>query len=305
MAAGDTAELLAAVVRRTKLPRNALTLTDADMLRLATDQMLSVLVPLVMAQHQDYFEVRTELPLVAGQRAYRVPSRAMHAKLRSAVLANPTTGDVLPLERIAADRWRSDTDETTPTHIATEGAQVLLYPRPDSASTAYKLRLVYYSRPGDLVLPAAATTWLGVTGPGDAHLANASALGSEGQTVSVDVVRGQPPYETVAVDQVGTLSLGASSLVGNTLEGAQVGDYVCLAGTSPVPQVPRELHPLLISLAAAEVLSASGDSQGASEVRRIAEQQAAAARVMVPRVEGSPARIPSGWRRWARGGPHY
>jgi hypothetical protein len=45
-----------------------------------------------------------------------------------------------------------------------------------------------------------------------------------------------------------------------------VGDYVCFEYETVIPQLPVELHPILIQYALSRVLKSLGDTQGAANV---------------------------------------
>ena len=90
--ASDTLELLRAIRLRTRLPASQLNYTNEDTLAVATQELWGDVVPFILSEQQEHFVTRSDVPLVDGQVTYRVPSRAMGAKLRDAVLVDTRTG---------------------------------------------------------------------------------------------------------------------------------------------------------------------------------------------------------------------
>jgi hypothetical protein len=67
---------------------------------------------------------------------------------------------------------------------------------------------------------------------------------------------------------------------------------VCLAGQSPVPQIPPELHPLLAQRVVCKALESLGDAAGFQAAQlKMAEIQQAALPLITPRVDGEPKRF--------------
>jgi hypothetical protein len=71
-----------------------------------------------------------------------------------------------------------------------------------------------------------------------------------------------------------------------------VGDYICEAGECIIPQIPSDLHMLLVQRTSARILEAQGDTEGAS--RKTAKVQALEgkqATIIDNRTEGSPKKV--------------
>lgn len=72
----------------------------------------------------------------------------------------------------------------------------------------------------------------------------------------------------------------------------QVGDYICLANESIIPQIPPDLHNVLAERTAARILAAIGDQAGlAIANQKIAEMELRQGNVLDQRVEGAPEKI--------------
>lgn len=73
-----------------------------------------------------------------------------------------------------------------------------------------------------------------------------------------------------------------------------VGDYICLANEAIIPQLPPDLHNVVVERACARILSAIGDQAGLqSSMVKIQEMEKNQSRLLDQRVDGSPSKISS------------
>lgn len=74
----------------------------------------------------------------------------------------------------------------------------------------------------------------------------------------------------------------------------QVGDYVCLAGESIIPQLPPDLHNMLAEKTAARILASLGDQAGLAMANdKIKEMEYRQGSLIDGRVDGAPQKITS------------
>jgi len=74
--------------------------------------------------------------------------------------------------------------------------------------------------------------------------------------------------------------------------GYQVGDYICLAGESIIPQLPPDLHNMLAEKTAARILASLGDQAGlAIANEKIKEMEYRQGNLLDDRVDGAPQKI--------------
>ena len=72
----------------------------------------------------------------------------------------------------------------------------------------------------------------------------------------------------------------------------KVGDYVCQAEESPVPNIPTEMHPVLAQLTAVHALESLGDTEGLSNAqRRLERMEKSVMQLVDDRVELAPKKI--------------
>lgn len=78
------------------------------------------------------------------------------------------------------------------------------------------------------------------------------------------------------------------------IAGVQVGDYVCLAGESIIPQIPPDLHNMLAEKTAARILASLGDQAGLAMANdKIKEMEYRQGTLLNDRVDGAPQKITS------------
>jgi hypothetical protein len=208
---------------------------------------------------------------------YRIPSRAIGGKLRQVVMLD-TMGAQHGVVRLSND----DVTARVPGFLV-QGNLVYFY-NPWATWSGLTVQMTYPMRPGKLVLPSAAAY---IESIDSLQQVTVSSLpGTFTGASYYDLVRGQPGFECQDVERaasLGTLTMTFTSLP----NGLEPGDFVTLAGQSPVPQIPVELHPLLVQRTVVKVLEAIGDREGMGAAQAKAQEIEADARtVLSPRVDG-------------------
>lgn len=286
--------LLASIRRRGFFENSTATGTaDADLLALANEELQSSLVPFIMNLHEEYFLWQYTVTMTAGTAAYRIPSRAMGAKLREVDVV--TTGsEVRNLVRISADEleeWPQGSNGT-PTAFYVRGNNVVLVPAPAQAET---LRLTYFIRPNELKVST--TTGLQAITAIDTGNGRVTVSSTTGITTStlVDFHKGTSGFEHLSIDQTPSVVGTPSGTVTVTLPtGLAVGDYIVLAEQSLVPQVPADFHPLLSQRVVCKLLEARGFFQKLGPAQaQLREMEEILRRAYAPRVDGEPVILAS------------
>lgn len=307
MPAYDTSHLLELLRGHTHIP-SAPGYTDADCLRALTATLHGYVLPIVKADYQDHWlaadSATSEIALVAAQREYAIPRRAVATSIRKAVLLD-THGKphVLRLAELDAAEERNEDPGQPRWYVPTAG-RIRLYPTPSAGMAGWTLRLSMLVRPARLV----PTTDCGLvtvatdngSGSYSITLSGAAAGALVGAT-SVDVVRAVEPYEAVSLEVASTVLGAAVTLTGVPEDGVAVGDYVCPAGASPFAQCPVELLDMLAVRTAVEQLASIGDASVATaKAASMQERRKDAHSLVIPRT-GEPRTRPNGMNKW-RGG---
>ncbi len=263
------------------LSANAESLSAADILAVANDELQTFIVPLLMGVREEFFVATYDQTIVAGTSTYSVPTRAIGAKLRNVYMSD-SSGNYFPLARIEPERrWEYGPTGNVAGYIV-QANSIVLCPTPTTGQT---LRMEYFRRPGTLVATSSAclvsvvtsSVVLRVSGTIPATIVAAAVCDGVKATPTFD-----SPFSDNTLSTVVSTDLTFASTVGTTA----VGDYVCLAGEACVPQIPVELHPLLAQRAVLKIWESQGNPN-AKTAKGVADEMAKHALTLItPRVEG-------------------
>lgn len=312
--AWTTTELLADVSRSAMLPAggSASGVASSDLLAHADKELQSRLLPLVMAVREEFYVRVQDVPLVASQSAYRIPYRGIANKLREVSLLNGSAETTLP--RIEPEQLAELGIQSggAPRAFYLERDSVVLVPAPASASGSLRLR--YFTRPNRLVASSATTTPTIVSVAANTpsagttritHSASGTSLGTSGLW---DIVRKNPGFEHVGIDltftgsAAGTVDVVSSALPSDFTTANNAGDFISSAETSPVVQLPPELHNLLYQRTLCRVLASLGDLDVlAVAEKQAADMEAAATTLVAHRTAGNPRKVVGSLMRRRRG----
>jgi len=285
-----TAALLASIRRRGMLPNSGDALDDSDLLVLANEELQEYVVPFLLSVNEEYLVATADQQLTPGLASYPIPSRAVGGKLRDVKLL--VDGTFASLERVEPERDSDYVGTGDVLAFKIQGNSVVLLPTPATPGT---LRFVFYRRPAELVAlpsssvgqiyqisadtPSAGFTMLRTTG--------ANWISSGGKTF--DVVRSKPGFESLMADLVGSYNPGQNQMYFPSQAVppfVAVGDYLCLADQAPVPQLPLELHPLLVQRTVVRALEAIGDARAEAADARCERTKKELLTLLSPRTEG-------------------
>lgn len=298
----STVALLASIKRRGMLPSTDETLATADFLAIATEEIQSYITELLVSVREEYAVSSYDVATVVGTEAYRLPPRATGDALRD-VLLSDGQGNYHPLSRVEPSRRYDYGSTGEASGYVLEDNSVILIPAP---STSHTLRMMYFRQPSKLVETSAVATISSIDVTRLIITTTASIPSTFTSGVVLDVVDEKPGFRCLTIDAAttGTVSgttITLSSALPSTVE---AGDYVCLAGESPVPQIPVSLHPLLAQRVVVKCLEALGD-KGVNAAKAICdEMRKSAVTLLTPRTQGSARVIVNfngpGWSRRTR-----
>jgi len=285
-----------AVVRRCGWPLLNAPLEQNARLSLANEEIAGTLFPRVLKAHAAYYLTVEDTVLEAGTEQYRAPSRAYGGyKAIKLVLASGEERELVYSDR--GDRSRFGVGRDQPTTYYVDGDYIGLLPVPSDASST--LRVVYVRRPNDLVTLANAGVIATITrdSPGDGETAieleddSVLAIWADSDVDTLDIINPGNAYAVIASAQAYELQgEDEDELVidGLVTERARVGDYVSLAETTPIVQLPSYLHVAAVRYIAGACLDAHGDREAAQiEFGHAEDMIANAFAVGIPRVESS------------------
>lgn len=301
----DVDELLNSIKIRCAVPISQITFQDQDLLTFADEETKLKIVPQVLKVRQEYYGTTVEIPLVPNQSAYEIPYRAIGNKVRH-VFYRQSVGYLLPLAFIPIENINQYQTNNFPFQFAgfyLEGNNIIMVP-PVSTNPVGDLELRYYFSPNTLAMMDTAaqiqaidfTTGVITVDQVPANL----AVGTE-----IDFINYNPTHATAAFD----VPIIAASSMANTITvnpadlftpvdtvnpiafplNINVGDYICTAGQTVIPQVPPDLHIMLAQAVACRVLESLGDQQGLQAAnQKLADMQYELLGLISNRIEGPP-----------------
>ena len=285
--ARTTAEFLDGLKSRGVVPASQPLMSVADFLRHADNVITGTLVPLIESCRGDYFVVTKDVALVDAEDTYAIPGRALARSLRDLKWKNTTDKTkrnmiLIPLEQ-EADYSESSGE---PTAFFFLGDDVVLRPVPEDPAATDVLEFWYSLWPNRLCAVGDAALVSSVSG-GTITCTSVPATMLPG--VKCDLIKGEQGNKTVAMDIV------ISSVAGNQVTftstdvptGIVAGDWISIAGCSPVLQLPDACVSYLETAVCERVMQTIGDLEAASALRIVLKDEERALKMLLePRVIG-------------------
>jgi hypothetical protein len=291
-----TNSLVQSVYRRTLAPNSQNAIQPADLIILLDEEMRSTIIPLVLAAQEEYFVQNYDQAVQAGVFNYTIPTRAAFATWRDIVFVDQL-GNEINMTNLSPEYLKITYPVGNMPPLYTFGFilqndHIILWPNTIQTPTQYTLRMKIKRRPNSLTSYAnCGQVQLINTGTKQVTL-TAAGDGSWTTATTFDVIPNTPQF-TSRGDDLTVSNVSSNVLTFNTLPtGLAVGDWVCPATLSPIPQVPFDLFPLLAQRGVIKMLEALGDSQNLQIAeRRYQDMAVDFARTVSPRIQGTPKKI--------------
>jgi hypothetical protein len=276
-----TTGLIANCKRRGFLPSGS-GLSSSDILQVLTEQLRNYVTSFLKSLREEYIIASLEVDVTAG--VVDAPERAVGAAFRT-VKWVMSDGTYLPLSRIEPENSNNPPSNgaDVPAGYTLQGNQLLLVP-----STVTGTAIVsYQQRPGQLVLPS------------DCGRVTAIDTGTKTLTFSelpsdfvdselYDIISGRPNFAARQLDaSVDSVTSTQMVFTFDLPEGLLVGDYVCIAGETCIPQLPVELHDLVAQAAAAKIASSKGSARAGEIKDALKELREELTVLLSPRDDGA------------------
>lgn len=283
-----TTALIASLKRRGSLPTSQALFLDADFIALMSDELIDTVVPLIQSVKEEYFVTHADQALVADQDNYVIPSRAIGGMVRDVCLVD-SAGHEIDIPRIDP---MSVKDSPVIFGYYFRDDEVILYPKA-SINTSYSLRIKYYRRPNLLCSRSDAALITAInTGTRVVTLSNRPTSWSVSTTF--DIIKPTAPFKSIKDDQAISAVSGVGFEVTFTTlpTGLAVGQWLCEAGTSPIPQIAYEGHGYLAQLGLIKACEAMKDTQGLKNASdKAKELKENFMKVINPRSDGGPKKV--------------
>ena len=290
-------ELLASIKLRCASPISQVTFTDEDLLSFAQEETELKLLPSILAVREEFYVTVATIPVVAGQNNYEIPYRAIGNKVRS-IFYEQSPGNLISLANIPMELLNNYSTNSFPYQFAgfvLENDHLKLVPNIGTTVNG-NLILRYYLRPNNIVKMSRGARIRSIDRTtGVIEVSNGSTGANTVPsnitiTGQIDFIKGKSTNKTYSFD-IDPASVNAS---GGTITFATtdipselvVGDWICNAGETVIPQVPPELHVMLAQAVACRVLESLGDTQGLQNAnQKLAEMETKLLSVIDNRIE--------------------
>jgi hypothetical protein len=294
-----TDALVKSVKRRMALPLDQNTFDKQDIIDILNEEMDLQMISFLLSSNQEFLVNHVEFLLSEATEFdngffFKIPDRAVGNKLRRVCYINDT-GTQTPLARIEPDNigYFEYVGNTNFSYYV-ENDMIKLLDK-YSVANATRIRLYYEMSPSELVEDKFGAKIISLnTTTGEVVVDNIPDNFETG--IAYDFINANSPNKCVAIDKIPT-SINTTSKIMNfdpTVfpSDLKLGDYICVANESVVPQIPTELHPMLAQMAAVAILEAQGDEKGITiAAARLQKMSEGTKDLISNRVEGSNQKI--------------
>lgn len=286
----DSDELLASIKLRGAVPLAQISFQDSDLLNFASEEIDLKVVPSVLAVREEFYVTTETIPLVSNQSNYKIPYRAIGGKVRFVYLQS-SDGTSKPLAQIPMEflpQYQQSSFAYQNAGFYLQSDELVLLPPIDGVATG-SLVIKYYMKPNKVVETSRGATITAInTTTGEITLdAVPSNITANSE---VDFIQSLSNHRTKGYD-INVVSANATTkmitvAVADLPSDLQVGDVVCSAGETIIPQVPSELQVMVAQAVICRVLEAIGDTQGlANATAKLQEMEMKLLNVIDSRVE--------------------
>lgn len=287
--------LLTSVKQRAMTASNQNLFEDSDIVRFASEELQSVVLPFIESVKGEYFVVVEDQDFVQGTLAYTMPQRATGTKLRDVCLVD-FQGNEVNLPYINPEDLKSSWYSTALFGCYPQGDQIIIVLGNLTGSGNYQfVRMKYFRRPNVLC-----------TTGSEGNAGQVVSFDTNAKTITLDfapttwdtstlfdIINSLPPFQS-RVDNASVTNVSGFVLTFTDAlpSGLSIGDWVSENNFSPIPQVPVECHRLLETLTAARMLQYSGDPSFQVFQAQAEQQKKDLNFILNPRVDGTPRKIP-------------
>ena len=241
-------------------------LSSDALLGMASEELSSNLVPMIMSAREHYYETYTDVPLVSGISIYPIPPRAIGMKI--ALLQYVYANSVTPLNPIDPFSTVNDRPGLYPKAFYYQNAAIVIYPMPSMSQGVLRMR--FYQAPSILTATLNCSQVSGVDSVNNTVNIVLPQAGWINGT-KLDFLMGTQPYTPYGVDSVSLgnnvggdhYKIGFAALP-KKQDGScsvTVGDWLAPAGYTPIPEIPNVFFTTLAQATAVRALAATGANE--------------------------------------------
>ena len=261
--------------------------SDAEILQLANDCMISHVVPLIISLKEEYYVTSEDQNLTSSVNSYPIPHRALGLSLREVKKIRGT--QIIDLDRMSPEEITSSSTSDATKGFYVQAQDVVIYPTP--SSTQDSLRCYYFLTPSRIVNVTECAVITAInTGTGVVTATPPTTWTTSNQLDFCSRLNGHKTLgSNVTPSAISTTDITFALVdLPSTLA---VGDYVALAGETPYLQCPDVCFDLVVRLVTNELLESLGaQAELQAGMAKADKLQANVVSLLTNRVTGAPKR---------------
>jgi hypothetical protein len=268
-----TNKLIQSVKKRGLTPSSQVALTDEDLIRFANEELQQNLFPFMVrygGAGDEYMVVEETYKVTAGN-TITVPSRAYAGKLRDVFYVMDKRIYQIPkIQR--EDQFNFQQVTQYPLGYYLRGNKIVFLPT--NLNYSGDIHIAYFMRPSDLVMESNARKIVSIDTSINSIILNAiNPSWVEGDKIDIT----SSGYDcTISMWDATIVAINSGTnevVIDLSVSELNEGDVVTLANTSSIPQIPSELHPLLVARTLCAVQKALKDSGANATLQTINEME--------------------------------
>lgn len=287
-----TDQFIANVKRRITIPASQALMSDEDILAHGDHQMRVRVLPMIKSIRQEFFVVKKDQLVTINKAEYKIPHRAVGRTLRDVKMVDSTGNITVDLVQYAEEdiAYISNSGGFVRRGFYFRGDSIVIVPTPNISTLT--LELWYELRPSKMV-PTDYAAVVSVIAGNVVTCTNVSSQFPASGAVTVDIIDNYQGNSTTAYDLAATRAGNNFTFtLADLPDSLAVGNYLAIADTSPVVQLPEEVTVFLETLTAIRVCHAIGDFEGKQILEAEATVEETAMKMMLqPRITGETQKI--------------
>lgn len=261
-----TDALVSNIKRRITLPDAQNLYTADDLIAFAGDELSSSIEPIVHSVQQEYWVVQTDVPLVQNQTNYTIPIRGIVNGLRLITLVDSANNEIMfpllrPENTASSYNWLSPYSTATLCGFTLQDDHIVMFPQTIVTNPTMSVRFRYERQPNQLCATSEAAKVVSIAG----NVATVESIPADWTTsLLFDIIKGTPTFVSkgddlviTAIDTIGLTITFTNAIPTNVV----AGDWISVANTSPIAQIPYQMFPYLAQCVAILVLAGMDDEQ--------------------------------------------
>lgn len=259
--------LISSIKRRITLPDAQNLYSNDDLIEFMGDELSSTIVPLIHSVQQEYWVYIHDTTLVQNQTNYKIPIRGCANGLRLVTMLDTNGNEIdYPLLRpemtASAYNWLSPYSTSTLYGFYMQDDHIVMFPNSVVTNPVNRIRFRFERQPNQLCAVADAAHITAInTGTGVITVDN---IPTDWTTSTLfDVINGAIAFQSkgddIAITALDTIALTIT--VTGLPSDAAIGDWFCLAGTSPIPQMPYQMFPYFAQCVANLCMAGMADTE--------------------------------------------